>query len=342
MLAACGQTATSRPSPTPSVTTSPRAAGFQALYGSPVQLYDSTTGATRSMFGGQGTYRQPRFAAADRVSAIGSDGIVSVDLNGGSRRVEAAGSFASYAWGHGGTLAAVQPANVVQGSSVVIRVPGKQPVTFSLPPDPAAVEGDTIGLQFSPDGTLLLVQGSFPTSVAASPAASSVQVRGLDGTLLFAAPVVATQSIPHAAIWGPDRKVYYKDDRGVVAFDPVSGHSAVVLAGMAWSRPDLSPDGRTIVFEGSNAGTPILHLFDVSTGKVGGFDRTTTAVSHPQFVASTELWFNEEAVCNQCMTETTTLSPILGYDLTTRTEAPTGLAGILDDYDFAVRQVLQT
>lgn len=347
VLAACGQTTANRPSPTPTAPSPSPIVGFQALYadpsiqGSPIQFFDSTVGQPRLVHGSVNqVLRQPRFAGTDRVSVLSPEGVVSADLNGSSRRIEVAGSFASHAWGPDGTVAAVEPADVIQGSRLVVRVPGRTPVTVSLPPYPAASERGTIGLDFSPDGRLLLVQAPFAVQPGGPPERSSIQVRRLDGTLLFGAPITKLPEVPTWAVWSADGTLYYTDPRGVVSVDTASGKARVVLADMHWSRPDVSPDGRVIVFQTWEGDTPVLHLLDVATGKVGGFARTW--VTHPQFVSSTRLWLNEEAPCTQCMTPTQTLPSILGYDLPTRTESRTGLTGILNDFDFAVRQVRRT
>jgi dipeptidyl aminopeptidase/acylaminoacyl peptidase len=145
-------------------------------------------------------------------------------------------------------------------------------------------------------------------------------VRRLDGTLLFAAPDATMPA--GQATWSADGRLYYSDSRGVVAVDPSTGATRIVLPGMRWHHPDTAPDGRRIVFELRDAqGGVRLQLLDVASGQVdSGFVRG--GGREARFVSSTELWFHEQDQFD---------APLVAFDLLRRYERMVGMAGQLTD-----------
>ena len=81
-----------------------------------------------------------------------------------------------------------------------------------------------------------------------------------------------------------------------------------------------------VVFEGRDtAGRPCLELLDTRTDAVlPGFERDEAAA--PRFVSGTEIWFRDVSGG---------AGAIVSLDVERRTEAPTGLTGVVSD----VRQI---
>lgn len=323
LLAACGGTA-ARPAPSP--TSSPVSA-YRALVVTMVDtpdvqthnvfnLYDSSSGLTRQVTGLPGMYGKLRFAPGDRLSVSNYAQILSVDLNGGSGRPEAAVpdnaplAMGDYAWSRSGALAylLIGPNDRAGDSQLVVRPASGTTVQVPFGHVPG---GATSSVRFSLDGTKLLIDGA------------GVQVRGLDGALLFIAANGA------GATWGTDGRVYFWDPRGVNVADPATGATRTILPATHWYNPDTSPDGKRIAYEVRDAqGGAELRLLDTSTMKVdadfarvGGYD--------PRFVSSGELWYHGQASKDPSMT------PLVSYDLVHGSERSTGLTGVLND----VRQV---
>jgi hypothetical protein len=188
----------------------------------------------------------------------------------------------------------------LQGSSAGAEHPGRAPVTITLPPYPAAAERAEIGLEFSPDGRLLLVDAAFGVTPGTGPAHATVQVWGLDGGFVFAPPVTDASDVPVEAAWGTDGTLYYSAPQGVTAGDPRSGATRLVLPGTRWVRPSVSPDGRFIAFGTTVGEVPRLRVLNMRAGVLlAGFDRQWAV--NPRYVTATRLWFNEAEALSQSM-----------------------------------------
>jgi len=253
-----------------------------------------------------------QFTPTGAISYLLPDSIHTLELAGGARAdaTAANGVIAGYAWSAGGTLAYVAHGTAVgAGSRLVIRDVLGASRTIALPP---AVGGATPSLRFSPDGRLLLLVD------AALAGQSSLQVRRLDGDLVFQAGGASE------AAWAGSGRVYFMDGRGVNVADLASGRTRTILPDVRWRAPDTSPDGGTVVFElHDGGGLPRLELLNTSTDAVlPGFERD--GGTSPRFVSPTEVWFHDAGG-----------PAIVSLDIERRTETPTGLAGVVTD----VRQV---
>jgi hypothetical protein len=331
VVVACGHAAAGeRDAPAP--------AGFQVLVASPpdpegnseVVRFDSATGRTEPA-AAPGNATAARFAAGDRLSYLALDGIHSEELRGGGERTEATGGslrIAAYAWSSSGALAYLaQPAlaGSGRGSELVIELPGGPTAAVTLTPA-AGWGGEAPQLRFSPDGSLLLLVDR----TLADGAAATLQVRRLDGRLVFG-PVAAGTAPgdrPSDAAWS-GRKLYFWDGRGVNVADLATGATRTILPGVRWYHPDVSPDGRTVVFERRDGGTPRLELLDTATDAVvPGFERD--GATQARFVGTDDVWFHEVAACAGCAASFAQ-SAILSLDTARLTERRTGLSGIVTD-----------
>lgn len=344
-LAGCGQATTSHPaSPAGSPTPTPE---FRALVVTPVNtpgvqshnaasVYDSRTGLAQPIQANLSSL-DAQFAPGDRISFSGPGQIISQEPGGGSVRIEADVSpllVSAFAWSGSGALAYLAGATPDLGvnSELVIRTPSGATARVELPPVVSIASYVNLPkLQFSPDGKMLLLVDSFlGFKPGAGADQTSVQVRGLDGKLLYGAPAKSSANLPFAATWGTDGRLYFWDGSGVSVADPARGTTSSILPGVAWYNPDTSPDGRYIVFERRDQSLPRLQLLDTRTGKlVSGFERG--GATSARFVTSTTIWFHDEVPCSQCMGPTQVLQPLISYDLTQSTESATGQSGFIGD-----------
>lgn len=285
--------------------------------------FDSTTGrtlATQAPTNASTT----RFTAAGGVSYLLPDSIHSEDPAGGPSRTDASDRsrlIAGYAWSPAGALAYVAHSMALgSGSQLVIDTPAGARATVQLPP--AVGRGGRPALRFSPDGRLLLLVDTVLAGTGPQP---TVQIRRLDGSLLFGPAAAGLSAAPPSeAVWAGSGRLYFWDGRGVNLVDLASGVTRTVLPGVHWFDPDASPDGRTIVFERRDGrGRSQLALLDTQSGTVvGGFARDGAIL--PRFVSPSEIWFHEMG--------TTRVSPaIVSLDLGRLTEEPTGLTGYVTD-----------
>ncbi|HSR25264.1 MAG TPA: hypothetical protein VLW53_17035 [Candidatus Eisenbacteria bacterium] len=300
--------------------------------------FDSTTGRTKTM-PAPGNATAPRLTGSGRISYLVTDSIRSQDLRGGGERTEAAGRslpIAGYAWSSRGDLAYVANppyAGSTGGAELVIERQDGPTVAIALGPA-AGWGGEPPRLQFSPDGTLLLLVDA---ALGGSPAAA-LQVRRLDGRLVFG-PMSAAPSeagLPSDAAWAGSRKLYFRDARGVNVADLATGTTRTILPGVRWYRPDTAPDGRTIVFElRDGQGVPRLELLDTTTDTlVAGYERDRATLA--RFVSPSEIWFHEVGACAGCE-EAPPRAEIVSLDTVRLTERPTGLTGFVTDVRWRAR-----
>lgn len=313
MAGACGQAVPAGPRPAPAtISYQALVAGASDPEGNTLTVrFDSMPGRARQTAVPTNA-SDARFTSSGAISYLLPDSIHTLAPSGGARTDATAGSgvIVAFAWNDGGTLAYLAHANAAgAGSRLVIRDPAGAATTVSLSP---AAAGGTPSLRFSPDGRLLLLVDVALTG------SSTLQVRRLDGSLVFQASG-ATE-----ATWAGARRVYFLDARGVDVADLTAGVTRTILPDLRWHAPDTSPDGRAVVFElRDGGGQPRLELLDTSTDAVvPGFevDEGTAA----RFVSATEVWFHEAGG-----------AAIVSLDVERRTEAPTGLTGMVTD----VRQV---
>ena len=334
VLVGCGRSATGG-SPTPPDPT------FQALVASvpdpegnaTTTRYDSATRRAQTT-PAPGNASAARFTGPGRISYLVTDSIQSQDVRGGGQRTEAASRsllIAGYAWSSRGALAYLAQASepgAGRGGELVIRRPGAATVTVPMALGSGMAAADPPQLDFSPDGSLLLLVDPLHGGTAGA----TLQVRRLDGRLVFGpASTAPAAALPSDATWGDGEKLYYRDARGVNVADLRSGTTRTILPGVRWYRPDTSPDGRTIVFELHDAGgVPRLELLDTATdGVVPGFERDGATLA--RFVAPNEIWFHPVAPCAACGGSPEVRSEIVSLDTARVTERPTGLSGFLMD-----------
>lgn len=311
LTVSCGRALTGAPTP------APEPASYQALVaGAPDPEGNTQTARFEPVSGRAQPTAVPsnaieaRFAPAGAISYLLPDSIHTLDATGGARTeaTSPARIIAGFAWSDQGALAYIAHATAAgAGSQLVIRPAASVARTIPLPP---ASGGASPTLRFSPDGKLLLLVDP------ALAAQSTLQVRRLDGSLVYQAAAASE------ATWAGDRRIYFQDGRGVNVADLAAGTTRTILPGAAWRAPDASPDGGAIVFEARDGGgPPRLELLDTTRDAVlAGFERDGAA--GPHFVSATEIWFQDVSDGGDA---------IVSLDVERRTEAPTGLAGIVSD-----------
>jgi hypothetical protein len=322
-LLACGRAAPAGPLAAPPPHFQALVVGAPDPQGNHTTLFYDSAGGRALTTLVPGNASEPRFAGAGRISYLLPGGVESADAADGadgSPRAEASDPgllAAAHAWSSRSAMAYLaypSSSHPERAGELVIRPARGRQATVSLPAAGAGAQ-----LSFSPDGRLLLLVD--PTTL---------QVRRLDGTLVFSREATAAGP-PSDPVWANDGTLYFWDQRGVNATDPVSGATRTVLPGVRWYNPGASPDGRHLVFEVRDAqGLPYLRLLDAATGGlVSGF--SLAGASHARFISPTELWYHEETVCDRCREPTRAADEIMRYDLGQRTERKTGVTGFVSD-----------
>lgn len=290
--------------------------------------WDSATGRAAPS-AAPGNASAARFAGGDRLSFLTADGIRSEDLRGDGERVEAAGGplrIAAYAWsGHGALAYLAEPgmAGSGLGSELVIERSGRPAAAVTLTPA-AGWGGEPPQLRFSPDGSLLLLVDH----TLGDSARATLQVRRLDGRLVFGPVAAGAAPNPSDAAWSGS-KLYFWDARGVNVADLATGATRTILPGVRWYAPDTSPDGRIVVFERRDGGRPRLELLDTATDAlVPRFERD--GATQARFVGPDDVWFHEVAACAGCASPIAR-SALLSLDTARLTERRTGLSGVVTD-----------
>jgi len=141
----------------------------------------------------------------------------------------------------------------------------------------------SVRVEFAPGGEYLAL-GAVGSVKAGEHA--SVQVRALDGTLLFSSGGTAQMT------WaGGATKLYFDSTKGIETWDPSNG--AKVMPEKTWQWPNRSPDGRWLAYV-----TPTypgeVRVIDTRTGDDRPVSRST---SSPQWLTSTLLRFDLVVAC---------------------------------------------
>ena len=361
-----GASATATPSTTPTTPSpaspTPAPSTFQVLVqrnpqdtdvssATTIRLYSSDTGLAPVVLSFPADSGGAQFTPDNRISfTSGVSRLESSDLSGGTRREELNLNpdstvdhmyIGAYDWSQSGVLAylAEAPAN----SQLVIRPRSGPAANVALPGIVSLANQKTI--RFSPDGNYVLLVDTDPGfTPSTAQGQSPVQVRRLDGTLVFAAPWDGrATTMPSDAVWGADGQLYFWDSQGVSVADLSTRVTKTLLAGVRWYDPSVSPDGSSIVFAVRDGqGLPTLELLDTATGGVvGGFG--IISASNARFVSPTLIWYHQEPACSGdgCTrtgwsTEsggqtTQVLDPLLSYDLSTHSGGSVGLSGSVTD-----------
>lgn len=180
-------------------------------------------------------------------------------------------------------------------------------------------ENDDTFLAFSPDGKYLALETTFtgPSQVRAA----------ADGSLVRALPQGSTM-----AVWAAN-SLFYRDQAGVHRWD-ASGTTSLVLPGVSWIHPRVSPDGMWIVYTiRDSAGLPHINLYSVSTGS--GFPVSSAPRSDGVFLSVTVLWEREERLCtanDSCGMGGPTIptGTTFTYDLAARQETRSTITNVAD------------
>jgi hypothetical protein len=173
---------------------------------------------------------------------------------------------------------------------------------------------DQLYLSFSPDGTQFALVETFTEVRSADLSDARFQVRSADGRSLTAFATGRTM-----AVWVAPDKLYFRDDSGIRAW--TSTGVVTVAAGVKWTEPSRSPDGRYVEYSVRNtAGVPRPSVLDLQTGTA--FQPTAAIRAQAAFLSPTVLWYREETSCSGCgLSPTRPTGRAFLYDIATRTES---------------------
>jgi len=179
-------------------------------------------------------------------------------------------------------------------------------------------ENDDTFLAFSADGKYLALETTFtgPSQVRAA----------ADGSLMRELPQGSTM-----AVWAAN-SLFYRDQAGVHRWD-ASGTTSLVLPGVSWIHPRVSPDGKWIAYTvRDSTGLPRVNVYSVSVGS--GFPVSSAGRDGAIFLSPTVLWEREEQLCSSddpCgMVPSAPTGVTFTYDVTTRRETRSAMTYVAD------------
>jgi hypothetical protein len=187
----------------------------------------------------------------------------------------------------------------------------------------STVAGSALGVgstraEFSPSGDYVALgaAGSLTSGEQAS-----VQIRKLDGTLVFSSG--GTGQLTWA---GESPRLYFEGTTGIEVWDPVKG--AVSSPVKEWLTPSGSPGGRWLAYRTSSYPSDI-RMIDTRNGSDQLISRAT---AEPEWVTASLLRFDDVVTCpsptpgaeggNPCTTQSVI------YDLSDRTKAASALGHV--------------
>jgi hypothetical protein len=194
--------------------------------------------------------------------------------------VEVPGHVGEFAWSPDGSSVAYLVNLAVPGNAnqVWLKTGNARPRALTPPITFGGRGGsidDQILVSFSPDGRyVLVVDTALAGAVPASPDQASVQVHSVpDGNLVFVPPSALTSSgkldpfVTMAAWSRQTDRLYYRDPAGVHTWDPPAAEG-ILVAGLRWFFPSMSPDGRFVAYAVNMRDQPHVEVFDLGSNKV--------------------------------------------------------------------------
>jgi hypothetical protein len=176
---------------------------------------------------------------------------------------------------------------------------------------------------FSGDGKYVALDMSIDLGTKKTPAGYTIQKGALFKIVrLSDKKVVYSRADGTMATWaGSGANLFFRIGAGLQEWDPVGG-SRLIVAGLGWTNPVASSDGRRIVYETEDANG---NHFASQVRLTDQPQRSIALSSQPRmdvaFLTSTLVWFNEESRCSA-------LCP--GYGETSAGPPQTGRTFVLD------------
>jgi Tol biopolymer transport system component len=332
-LAACSartpvDTETPRPtgsldSPSPTATSSAvrapvaRSAVFAAADG--LWLYDVKTNAVTQLARGTGI-RSPKWASSAEVAFLQDQGEQTTLRLFDARTKQVTDLFSiatgirAYGLSPDKTLAAYITTDSQSYPHLAYRFlaggGGTQTVaTLARAPGRGVDPADQTSIEFSPDGQSILVVYTFADgdgnrAVAAD--ASQFQIRGVDGSLVFAA---THRRDPTMGFWSPDgKKVYYRTDTGARVWTAKTGTSEPLKGGVKWFDPSISRDGKLIAYD-SGAYDAKVHVEMLTLKTAQRVSLTKGGFYTPVFANARTVWVQRAQPCKPDCAQAVSAAP---------------------------------
>jgi len=327
------RSASASPSPTkkPVHVVSARTALY--VWQNSIWLYDVKTNKTRQVTQG-GTVSMPRWIDANHFSFIqGGNTLRIVDLKASTTTdvFTAPGGIQAYGWSPDGQTVAYIETDASAYPHLRYRSISdgttQSVATLAAAPGRGGTQSDEIRVQFSKDGSYVLVVYT-PSAQGSStpPEQSQFQVRSNDGSLALS---VDDSRDPTMGLFSRDgRTVYYMDSGGIRAWTAASG-STRTLRKMQWFNPAQSPDGSQVAFDtGLFSAKVRVRILDLRVLTVRTLSRAGRAL--PIFAGPTTVWAQEWPACSGCDGPTQPGARVFAIDTRSLAERQLPIQSLLD------------
>ena len=334
----------SSPSPSPTSTAPPppqvaRAAVYAAE--DAIWLYGVEADTNTKFAEGEGL-AQAKFLDSGTVSFVQSSGasgtLRAVDLKTREvRDIFTVGSgINAYAWSPDRTTVAYVTTDPrafphLHFRSVVGDAPVQTVATLARAHGREFVTSDQIRLQYSPDGSHLLMVYT-PADILRDekvpPDRSQLQVRGADGSLAFGADMATD---PTMAAWSADgTKVYFRAGGSVRSWTVGKRSSLAVRGVRPWFNPWTAPSGDHIAFDtGASTVGVRVQRFILDGAKVQSI--SPTGFFHPVVADEKTVWAQRVQKCEpDCLNSVVPGPEVVAFDLEAGTQTKLALTTLVD------------
>jgi hypothetical protein len=205
--------------------------------------------------------------------------------------------------------------------STIVRLSGPSGARTLVTYPQAGGHGGTIygfggpNVEFSPDGSLVMAVDYEANRVDS--AIPNLQVFDLNGSRLVSANKGSW------AVWAGTSLFYDGGDGKVYKW--IRGGAPVAALQSGWLEPSVSPDGQSVAYLVSTAGSSFaLNSMDTRTG-VATTMRASGQRIYPLFVNGAVIWTSELVDCVNCYGGTNPTGKVFAYDTATGTERAVAL-----------------
>jgi hypothetical protein len=209
--------------------------------------------------------------------------------------------------------------------STIVRLSGPSGERTLVTYPQAGGHGGTIygfggpNVEFSPDGSLVMAVDYEANRVDS--AIPNLQVFDLNGARVVSANKASW------AVWAGTSLFYDGGDGKVYKW--IRGGAPVAALQSGWLEPSVSPDGQSVAYLVSTAGSSFaLKAMDTRTG-VATTMRASGQRIYPLFVNGAVIWTSELVDCANCYGGTNPTGNVFAYDAATGSERAVALPDLL-------------